>query len=86
MKNRNLARRTFLAAGLGAAASLALKPVFGQSQDLAQLSTLSMKKVADLVRSRAVAGVALLGEDGANVFLEEVEVVARRFRGAGWTE
>ena len=49
-------RRTFLAAGLGTAASLALKPAFGQSRDLAGLT---LKQASDLLRTKAVSPVDL---------------------------
>jgi aspartyl-tRNA(Asn)/glutamyl-tRNA(Gln) amidotransferase subunit A len=49
-------RRTFLAAGLGAAASLSLKPAYGQSQEL---SSLTLKRASELVRTRAVSPVEL---------------------------
>jgi aspartyl-tRNA(Asn)/glutamyl-tRNA(Gln) amidotransferase subunit A len=49
-------RRTFLAAGLGTAASLALKPVFGQSRNLAGLT---LKQASDLLRAKAVSPVEL---------------------------
>ena len=49
-------RRTFLAAGSGAAASLAVRPALAQSRDLASLS---LKQAADLVRTKAVSPVEL---------------------------
>src|SRR5687767_4452101 len=49
-------RRTFLAAGLGTAASLALKPALGQSRDLASLT---LKQASDLLRTKAVSPVDL---------------------------
>lgn len=49
-------RRTFLNAGIGAAAWWALKPAFGQPPDL---SGLSLKKASDLVRSRQASPVEL---------------------------
>ena len=49
-------RRAFLAAGIGAAVSLTLRPTLGQSRNLASLS---LKEAADLVRSKAVSPVEL---------------------------
>ena len=49
-------RRTFLATGLGTAAALALKPAFGQSQDLAGLT---LKQASDLLRTKAASPIEL---------------------------
>jgi aspartyl-tRNA(Asn)/glutamyl-tRNA(Gln) amidotransferase subunit A len=49
-------RRAFLAAGVGVAASLSLKPVFGQTRDLASLS---LKQASELLRTKAVSPVEL---------------------------
>lgn len=50
-------RRTFLAAGAGAAALWAInKPAFGQTQDLASLT---LKRASDLLRTKAVSPVEL---------------------------
>jgi aspartyl-tRNA(Asn)/glutamyl-tRNA(Gln) amidotransferase subunit A len=49
-------RRTFLAAGVGSAASWALRPIFGQSKDLAGLT---LKQASDLVRTKSVSPVEL---------------------------
>jgi aspartyl-tRNA(Asn)/glutamyl-tRNA(Gln) amidotransferase subunit A len=49
-------RRTFLAAGIGTAAALAIKPAFGQSRDLASLS---LKQASELLRTKAVSPVEL---------------------------
>ena len=49
-------RRAFLATGLGTAAALALKPVFGQSQDLAGLT---LKQASDLLRTKAASPIQL---------------------------
>ena len=51
-----ISRRTFLAAGIGTAASWALKPAFGQSQDLASLT---LKQASDLLRTKAVSPLEL---------------------------
>ena len=44
--------------------------------------SVEQQAAADLVGAGRVTGVALLGEDGADVFLEVVDAVARRFGGA----
>ena len=49
-------RRTFLKAGIGAAASLAARPALGQSRDLASLS---LKQASDLLRRKDVSPVEL---------------------------
>ena len=49
-------RRTFLAAGAGSAASLVLKPLFGQARDLAGLT---LKQASDLIRAKSVSPVEL---------------------------
>src|SRR5678815_2723878 len=49
-------RRTFLKAGIGAAASLAVRPALGQSRDLASLS---LKQASDLLRRKDVSPVEL---------------------------
>jgi aspartyl-tRNA(Asn)/glutamyl-tRNA(Gln) amidotransferase subunit A len=49
-------RRTFLAAGAGSAAWLALQPVFGETQDLAGLS---LKQASELLRKKAASPVDL---------------------------
>lgn len=49
-------RRSFLAASIGIAAGLALKPSFGGAQDLASLT---LKQASELLRSRAASPVDL---------------------------
>jgi aspartyl-tRNA(Asn)/glutamyl-tRNA(Gln) amidotransferase subunit A len=49
-------RRSFIAAGFGMAAGLALRPCFGESQDLASLT---LKQASELLRRRAVSPVDL---------------------------
>jgi aspartyl-tRNA(Asn)/glutamyl-tRNA(Gln) amidotransferase subunit A len=49
-------RRTFLAAGIGAAAAVALRPAFAQSQDVA---TLTLKAASEQLRRRGVSAVEL---------------------------
>jgi aspartyl-tRNA(Asn)/glutamyl-tRNA(Gln) amidotransferase subunit A len=49
-------RRSFIAAGFGMAAGLALRPCFGESQDLASLT---LKQASELLRSGAVSPVDL---------------------------
>src|SRR6516162_1110949 len=53
--NLSDSRRDFLAAGVGAAA-WALTPVFGQTQDLTELT---LKKASELLRSKAISPVEL---------------------------
>ena len=52
----SLPRRTFLTAGAASAAWLAVRPVFGETQDLAGLS---LKKASDLLRRKAASPVDL---------------------------
>jgi aspartyl-tRNA(Asn)/glutamyl-tRNA(Gln) amidotransferase subunit A len=49
-------RRAFLAAGIGAAASLTLRPASGQSKDFVSLS---LKQASELLRTKAVSPVEL---------------------------
>jgi len=49
-------RRTFLAAGAGSTALWALRPLLGQSRDLANLT---LKQASDLIRTKAVSPVEL---------------------------
>jgi hypothetical protein len=59
-------RRTFLKAGIGAAASLAAMPAIGQqSRDLASLT---LKQVSDMLRTKAVSPVEL-----TNACLQRIE-------------
>ena len=44
------------------------------------------QSAADFVGGGAVAGVALLGEDGSDLFFEVIDAVARRLGGAGRRE
>lgn len=56
MQRYPLSRRSFLVAATTAAAGLALKPAFGETQDLAALT---LKKASDLLRSKAASPVDL---------------------------
>ena len=47
-------RRAFLATGLGTAASLALRPAFGED-----LAGLTLKQASDLLRTKAVSPIQL---------------------------
>src|SRR5262245_42185523 len=58
-------RRTFLKAGIGAAASLAAMPAIAQSRDLASLT---LKQASDLLRTKAVSPVEL-----TNACLQRIE-------------
>jgi aspartyl-tRNA(Asn)/glutamyl-tRNA(Gln) amidotransferase subunit A len=49
-------RRAFLATGTGAAVLWAIRPAFGQSQDLASLT---LRRASDLIRTKAVSPVEL---------------------------
>jgi len=84
-------RRTFLAAGIGAAASWALNPAFGQTRDLAGLT---LKQASDLVRTKAVSPVELTEaclqriekyNPAFNAFINEgTSGLAFRARGRRW--
>src|SRR5690349_17681875 len=56
MNPNPLSRRTFLIAATTAAAGIALKPVYGESQDLASLS---LREASELVRRKDVSPVDL---------------------------
>jgi aspartyl-tRNA(Asn)/glutamyl-tRNA(Gln) amidotransferase subunit A len=56
MQPHPYSRRSFLATAAGAAIGLALKPVFGESQDLA---TLTLKEASELLRRKAASPMDL---------------------------
>src|SRR5678816_78301 len=60
-----ISRRNFLATGAGTAAALALRPAFGQSEDLASLS---LRQASDLLRNKSVSPVEL-----TNACLQRIE-------------
>ena len=56
MQRHSLSRRSFLAAATFAAAGVALKPTFGESQDLASLT---LKEASELLRRKKASPVDL---------------------------